>query len=279
MRIIDQEVEFWGVCPHEYQPMIERIEKAARVCYRSEPVGDPETFINAKLLKPTPPHFSVLEHSNLVGRVIAPSYPVHMRLASLFKSKWIQFHYMENDVLYICGNLRAWMEVLQTRNMADVFIAFEQNGLEIVPPESQPRETKRVTVKLITDRAVLAEITRHRDDTAFSVQSQRYVDYKDQVHYIKPAWYDDAADNVQLYFHNSCIQNEYDYKRLRTFGLLPQDARAVLSNQVATEIVMTAFLPQWDWILNLRRAKPAYPQMRLAMDGVYNHFSREGMVG
>lgn len=278
MRIIDQEVEFWGVCPHEYQPMIERIEKAARVCYRSEPAGDPETFINTRLLRPTPPHFSVLEHSNLVGRVIDPSYHVHMRLASRFKSKWIQFHYMENDILYICGNLRAWMEVLQTRNMADVFTAFEQNGLEIVPPELQPRETKRVTVKLITDRAVLAEITRHRDDTAFSVQSQRYVDYKDQVYYIKPAWYDDAGDNVQLYFHNACIQNEYDYKRLRTFGLLPQDARAVLSNQVATEIVMTAFLPQWDWILNLRRSKAAYPQMRLAMNSVYNHFSREGMV-
>lgn len=248
-------------------------------CYRSEPSGDPEKFINTRLLKPNPPHFSVLEHSNVVGFLRHPQYHTAMKLAHKFKSRWVNIEFSADDNLFIYGNLRAWMEVLDTRDMQHALKTIEGHGLTILPPEQQPRHMQRVTVKLTTDRAVLAEITRHRNDVGFSVQSQRYVDYVGEVCYIKPSWYD-STDNEQARqaFWTSCFDNEFQYKRLRSYSLAPQDARVVLNNQTATVIVMTAYLPQWDWMFKLRKAPAAYPQMRNLMTSVYDYFSAEGLV-
>lgn len=248
-------------------------------CYRSEPAGDPEKFINTKLLKPDPPHFSVLEHSNVVGYVWQPSYASLQWLSTTFKSRWITVEVDQNDDLFIYGNLRAWMEALNTKDMRHTMATIESSGLKILAPEQQPRDMQRVTVKLITDRAVLAEITRHRNDVGFSVQSQRYVDYNKEVCYIKPSWYETSGnEQARQALWTACFDNEFQYRRMRSYGLAPQDARVVLNNQTATEIVMTAYMTQWDWILKLRRPKAAYPQMRGLMDAVYSTFAEAGLV-
>ena len=277
MKLISQHAEFWGLCSHELDPTIERIEKAARVCYRSEPAGDPERFLE-KLTKPDPPHLSVFEHSNIVAYCDSPSYDKLLRLGLQFKSRWLTMEEDEDHRLYIYGNARAWMERIGTTSIKDVFKRIENEALQILPVEYRPRRMQRVTVKLITDRAILAEITRHRDDTAFSVQSQRYVDYSGEVLYVKPSWFDSATSFDREIFTRSCLQNEYDYKRLRESGHPAQHARVVLSNQVATEIVITAYLTQWDWIFRLRRARGAYPQMIALMDQVAYQFKNHQLL-
>lgn len=278
MRLIDQSTEYWGLCPSNFEDTVARIEAAGRVCYRSEPAGDPEKFINTKLLRPNPPHFSVLEHSNVVGK-LSSLRGDDLRVLEKFNSRWIEKEYDESRNLYLFGNLRAWMEVLNTRDMRFALNEIADSGLEILPPDQQPRNMQRVTVKLTTDRAVLAEITRHRNDVGFSVQSQRYVDYAGEVCYIKPSWYDQTInEQARQAFWTSCFDNEFQYNRLRSYNLAPQDARVVLNNQTATEIVMTAYLPQWDWMFKLRTAPAAYPQMRRVMKMVHDAFIEEGLV-
>ena len=276
MKLINQSVEFWGPCEHSEPEAVARIERAARTCYRSEPKGDPVAFLT-RLIKPDPPHLSVFEHSNVVAYCYKPDYMKTLRLAIKLKSRWLTIE-SRDDFMYIFGNLRAWMETLGTRSWGEVYQTIGEEGLKIATLCEQPQHMKRVSCKLITDRAILAEITRHRDDTAFSVQSQRYVDYNGEVLYIKPSWYDTASGLERDYFYNACRQNEYDYKQLRGFGQAPQHARVVLNNQVATEIVITAYIPQWQWIFKLRRAGAAYPQMVQLMDQVYEKFQQNGLL-
>ena len=276
MLIINQSVEFWGLCESSEPEALVRVERAARTCYCSESKGDPVAFLN-RLIRPDPPHLSVFEHSNIVAQCRNPSYPTLKRIAERFRSKWISIEMLDDD-LFLYGNLRAYMECLLTRSWGEVYQTIEQEGLRILTPCEQPRHMRRATCRLITDRAILAEITRHRDDTAFSVQSQRYVDYSGEVLYIKPSWYDSATGLERDYFYNVCRQNEYDYKQLRTFGQSPQHARVVLNNQVATEIVITAYLPQWEWIFKLRRSGAAYPQMIQLMDEAHRLFHQNGLL-
>lgn len=81
MRIGKQKVELLN--PQSYEEIIEKIEIAGRVCYQSEPKGDPEKFIRMIIKRG---HESVLEHGSLTftlrtNRAIANEIVRH-RLAS-----------------------------------------------------------------------------------------------------------------------------------------------------------------------------------------------------
>lgn len=81
MRIGKQKVELLN--PQSYEELMEKIEIAGRVCYQSEPQGDPEKFIRMIIKRG---HESVLEHGSLTfklrtNRAIANEIVRH-RLAS-----------------------------------------------------------------------------------------------------------------------------------------------------------------------------------------------------
>lgn len=81
MRIGKQKVELLN--PQSYEELTEKIEIAGRVCYQSEPKGDPEKFIGMIIKRG---HESVLEHGSLTfklrtNRAIANEIVRH-RLAS-----------------------------------------------------------------------------------------------------------------------------------------------------------------------------------------------------
>ena len=81
MRIGKQKVELLN--PQSYEELTEKIEIAGRVCYQSEPKGDPEKFIRMIIKRG---HESVLEHGSLTfklrtNRAIANEIVRH-RLAS-----------------------------------------------------------------------------------------------------------------------------------------------------------------------------------------------------
>ena len=116
------------------------------------------------------------------------------------------------------------------------------------------------TFKIICDRGVMAELTRHRL-ASFSVESTRFNDYsKNKLQFIKPQW----QEQTFLYraWENSMIQAEEKYLQMRQSGARPEQARSILPNSLKTEIVMTANLRELRYILKLRTAKDAHPQMR-----------------
>lgn len=124
-----------------------------------------------------------------------------------------------------------------------------------------------LTFKIICDRAIMAELTRHRL-AAFTVESTRYVNYKDGLTVIAP--FDepeDAEDEFccwQIWFELG-LQAEIAYERLLKRGATPELARSVLPQCTATTIYMTANLREWRHVLKLRTDKAAHPQMRQIM--------------
>lgn len=121
------------------------------------------------------------------------------------------------------------------------------------------------TVKFICDRGVTHEIVRHRL-ASYCQESTRYCNYsKDEfgteITVIKPHY---LEENGMAYYmwEQCCKQAESTYFNLLSFGLVPQEARAVLPTCLKTEIVMTANLREWRHFLKLRCSTAAHPQIR-----------------
>ena len=135
-----------------------------------------------------------------------------------------------------------------------------------------------LTFHIICDRAIMAELTRHRL-ASFTVESTRYVNYKDGLTVIAPDfdgvthpdrsirvpaqmqhsnWYE-AVQSAEVSYLNCLTGGEY----YEGCGMPPEQARAVLPLCLATELYMTANLREWRHILKLRTDKAAHPQMRV----------------
>lgn len=94
-------------------------------------------------------------------------------------------------------------------------------------------------------RALLAQLTRHRVGFSFSVQSQRYVrfgsdDRSGGFAYVIPDKIDDPEADAVFIAAMQDAQRKYD--ALRALGVPSEDARAVLPQAAATNLVMTANL-------------------------------------
>jgi thymidylate synthase (FAD) len=153
-------------------------------------------------------------------------------------------------------------------------------------------EHASITFKITTRRDVLAELTRHRL-ASYSVESQRYVNYSEDktggagIRFMCPTWL--KKDLVMQYLEDESFEpklgtpedlqaytwvnfhkaEEINYNELLELGCKPEQARDVLSNAVATTIVITANVREWKHILELRRAPSAYSEIRVVMEEVF----------
>lgn len=136
------------------------------------------------------------------------------------------------------------------------------------------------------DRGISHELVRHRL-ASFAQESTRYCNYKDKdIEFVRPSWFtneeaDKALENYSYYLANPsqnikkyaiikwfdiCQDTGVAYKELINHcGRSPQEARSVLPNALATDIVVTANLREWRTIFKLRCAKDAHPDMRYIM--------------
>ena len=133
-------------------------------------------------------------------------------------------------------------------------------------------EHHNIMCKLITNRGVLAELTRHRL-ASYSVESTRYCKYNGEMLFILPVWLNNPANKQEAVtyanFSQSLNEAEHFYNILLEQGWRPEQAREVLPNALATEIIMTANLREWKHVFNLRCSKKAHPQIRdLMLDGL-----------
>lgn len=86
-------------------------------------------------------------------------------------------------------------------------------------------------------RALLAQLTRHRI-ASFSVQSQRYVKFKNGVEFIIPETI--KKDKKLLKKYNDFLKNtENLYKEFLDADIPAEDARYILPNASATKIIIT----------------------------------------
>ncbi|MBF0303070.1 MAG: FAD-dependent thymidylate synthase [Desulfamplus sp.] len=134
-----------------------------------------------------------------------------------------------------------------------------------------------ITVRIVCDRGVLAELTRHRL-ASFSVESTRYANYsKDkfgsEITVIKPFFWQEDSPQYQEW-KKAMQASENAYMNLIQSGAKAQEARSVLPNSLKTDIIITANIREWLHIFNLRCSKASHPQMREIMIPLLAEFNK-----
>ena len=125
-------------------------------------------------------------------------------------------------------------------------------------------------------RSLLAQFTRHRAGIVFSVQSQRYVEFKESYDTIIEAF--DSGSNqsedylksiADKYFVNVTMDNYRDYIRALIDylgalkrGVKAEDARMILPNATKTNITVTINLRELIHIASLRLCSAAQLEIR-----------------
>jgi flavin-dependent thymidylate synthase len=113
-----------------------------------------------------------------------------------------------------------------------------------------------VSVKFDCDRGVSHELVRHR--VAVAQSSTRYCNYSKEkfgngdIAFVYPHDYDNWDNSVKALFEKNLQECEDTYNYMTSNGMSPQQARAVLPNALATEVVLTMNLYQWEHFIDLR---------------------------
>lgn len=102
-------------------------------------------------------------------------------------------------------------------------------------------------------RACSHQLVRHRL-ASYSQRSQRYVK-EDNFAYVTPqSIFEHGA--AKEAFDEFMIESAATYDKLIGCGVKPEDARFVLPNACATEIVMTANFREWKYVSEIRGINP-----------------------
>ena len=130
-------------------------------------------------------------------------------------------------------------------------------------------------------RALLAQLTRHRVGISFSVQSQRYVEIKEDINkieylsryglpeevlpvaekYFVLDWVDESKAS-KFWVASQMLDALYNYLFLTQNGVLAEDARMFLPNAMKTNVVMSVNLRALTNFCNERMCVKAQKEIR-----------------
>ena len=138
-------------------------------------------------------------------------------------------------------------------------------------------EHQNITVIITCDRGVSHELVRHRI-ASYTQASTRYCNYSNdkfgnEITVIKPLFWEETDPSYSLWKS----ANEYlerVYMEMLQNKCKPEEARSILPNSLATEIVITTNLRQWRHILKLRTSNKAHSQMREVMIPLLNELKK-----
>jgi thymidylate synthase (FAD) len=266
LNIIRQSHEVWGECPTGFEDNLRLIEKAGRICWQSEEKTTDDSYIKFCDMLVEKAHVAMVEHSWLVIAVRA-------RQAALDDSKFIYRKANGAGFIY-AGNYRAYMEAMGMTKLEQIKTFFPAQVVTNIPLWA-----KAVSVKFITNRAMSHELVRHRP-SSYAQLSQRYVDHAKGIDFILPIRFHGKTQMNPKYdvWYEACDNAAEYYKQLREYKESPQEARDVLPNSTATEILITCPLPEWWHIFKLRCSAGADPTMRALMGPVRDDFEQAGWL-
>lgn len=242
-----------------------QIERAGRVCYKSE---DHTTDDSAKpfverMIKSE--HFAMLEHGTVYLKC------QHGKLPLYLTNKFSHCNTLDG-IDYITTNLRVLAENK----------AFDD--LKYLCDYQAGKHELRITVHFTTQIAITREYNRHRANS-MAEQSTRYCNYSknkfgNEITINLPTWVDEqedydsnTVDVSPATFAALCqevadgksgqwskVQNwlfanlaaEHAYMNMIAAGCKPQEARVILPLDCNTELVHTAFVSDWLHFFDLR---------------------------
>lgn len=269
---------------------LKRIELAGRVCYKSEKkiTDDSALAFCQRIIKSG--HTSVLEHSNVIVKVpsdilLHVDHAINTYAMATHKQHKLHDTCRDYKRWVISGNVRTWHDILTSTVSC---LTFKDDPILNVPgsidlsryriseddlTDEERKIHSRITLRIICDRGVSHEIVRHRV-MSFSQESTRYVNYgKRGYTFIEPWWWDSQHGVIKHLMISEMRHSVNVYDAMIGEGATPQLARAVLPNQIKTEIVVTATPLQWAEFLRLRMDKAAHPDMQRIAGMIYEYLA------
>ena len=286
MKLIKPSFEIIEQAPG-IQGVKKQIERAGRTCYKSEDkITDTscEEFVNRMV---NSGHGAMLEHGTvyLFIKVSAYNQALIYHIQEYENNSYSRVIYLgtddneETEFKDVLGNPATGdMQYVITTNYR---VLVENGWLDDLQYQCEPTEyhEKRITVKFICDRGVSHEFVRHRV-SSFAQESTRYCNYmKDKfgtsVSFIYPEW---LQDSEYLEFEEDCRILEIMYAKWINKGWTAQQARYFLPTGVKTELIMTAFVSDWNHFFDLRCHSTAHPQARELAIPLKEEFIKKGFI-
>ena len=287
MKIIEPKVEIWEQ-PKGIEGIYQQIERAGRVCYKSEnhiTEDSAKPFVERMIASK---HYAMLEHGTVYLSV--PDTQANEDLIQELLYNKFTHLFILKDVRRInfSTNLRVIVE-------KDIWDACKPYVCDF--GEGFRSGDRRVTVHFSTQIAVSREANRHRADSV-AEQSTRFCNYsKDkfggEIAINKPSWiekdnfvhslsYDpmNMLDPVEVWWCANAYA-EACYMRLLQLGWKPEQARTILPLDTNTELVHTAFVSDWLHFFDLRalnKTGKAHPDMVAVAKPLYEEFKKRGYI-
>lgn len=164
------------------------------------------------------------------------------------------------------------------------------NDLQYLCEPTEHHE-KRVTVRFTTGVDISREFNRHRVNS-IAEQSTRYCNFsKDKFNseiacIIPHAYLESNAmggmdtEDIDV-FCEALKQSEKAYFKLLELGWKPENARKVLPLDLATELVHTAFVSDWNHFFDLRSRETtgkAHPDAKALAEPLMQEFIKRGYI-
>jgi thymidylate synthase (FAD) len=263
MKILQPNFEIWAQ-PDGLDAVYRQIERAGRVCYKSEQ-NTTETsarpFVERMIASE---HYAMLEHGTVYLHSTDEAF-----IDRYERNRFSHVNRKGNEA-FITTNMR----VLAENKWLD--------DIEFISPYTHDFE-RRITVHFTTQVGVTREYNRHRANS-MAEQSTRYCNYsKDkfggEISINMPTWIaaeedvnkvEDASRNTLITLCQQIISNtdkdwtaidnwlfanlaaEAAYMNMIAMGHKPQEARVVLPLDINTELVHTGFVSDWKHFFDLR---------------------------
>lgn len=272
-EIIEQEPGIEG--------MFKQIEKAARVCYRSEDKITDDSYKKMIKMLEDRGHYSPFAHGTVYLSVPDEYFD---------KFQW-EFPYPGGVFRF---NSPMWTRREDQIEPGEKWSYYTTNyrlikelGLEKLLDEywEEPNELspKRVTVKVETSIAVSREWNRHATSLAICEQSTRYCAYNKEkfggeITVVEPLWLKDVGPFDQSLYLSGLKNAETAYLDLLESGIKAQDARGVLPLDTATTVFYTGFVDDWKHIFEMRTSNAAHPEIRRIMIPLQEEFKKRGYI-
>lgn len=287
--------------PPGLQGIYEQIELAGRTCYASShkiQYQENDTcngfisttakdFVDRMIASQ---HYAMLEHGTVYlkirkGTYAYSHYVVVCEPDDDFMSSSRELSYrpytkvnIQDDYIYVTTNYR---------------VLVENGWLDDLKYLCEPTEyhEKRVTVRFTTGVDISREFNRHRVNS-MAEQSTRYCNFsKDKFNseitcIIPHAYLESNAmggmdtEDIDV-FCEALKQSEKAYFKLLELGWKPENARKVLPLDLATELVHTAFVSDWNHFFDLRSRETTgkvHPDAKALAEPLMNEFIKRNLI-
>lgn len=261
MKLVKPSFDIWQQ-PAGLEGIYKQIERAGRVCYKSEDKiteNSAKPFVGRMIESG---HGAMLEHGTVyLAMPLETMLPVEI-------NGWGKYTKNPYSKGFKVCEVNGQKRVAVTTNLR---VLVENDWLDDLKYFCEPTEyhERRATVHFVCDRGVSHEFVRHRV-MSFAQESTRYCNYSkdkfgNELTFIIPCWVGERQENASLEDRDICgntyadlcfkenlAKAERAYFTLIKQGWTPQQARAVLPNSLKTELVVTGFTSDWNHFFDLR---------------------------